>query len=231
MGPVLLVAVVAHATRICPNVASGLPESAPMLRRMTNHPASRSRRLWWPLWVAISLPALDVGVQAISVNYAFVLMWVEIPLLFLWAVAAAVALGVSVHAFLRGEWQIGFCLSVLPVFVVTVLLHLIPVSHACNDIADTIHFSVTRWQYARAVEQLPHDGRRLAVFELGGMIWASRGLVYDETDQVTRDRWAVTPDWAARAKGTELSCGYTAYPLPIPVRWWSEHWYLASFGC
>ncbi len=36
----------------------------------------RSQLGWWPLWIAVSLPMFDISVQAISVNFAFVLLWV-----------------------------------------------------------------------------------------------------------------------------------------------------------
>ena len=73
---------------------------------------------------------------------------------------------------------------------------------------------------------LPADqGPRLVVFDWGGMVWASTGLVYDETDQVSLPPGRQSADWLARASHSELSCeGYGVQSL------W-DHYYLVSFPC
>jgi hypothetical protein len=69
------------------------------------------------------------------------------------------------------------------------LAFLQPVSFVryCNYLGDLLHFVVARPYYEHVIAELPHDGRRLAVFNWGGMVWASRGLVYDESDEVLAD--------------------------------------------
>ena len=60
---------------------------------------------------------------------------------------------------------------------------------SCNYIGDVIHFIVAKPYYDRQIAALPADQRpRLVVFDWGGMVWASSGLVYDETDQVSLPR-------------------------------------------
>ena len=58
------------------------------------------------------------------------------------------------------------------------------------------------------------------------MVWASSGLVYDETDQVSLPAGRQSADWLAAASRTELGCegGYDVQPL------W-DHYFLASFSC
>jgi hypothetical protein len=63
------------------------------------------------------------------------------------------------------------------------------------------------------------------VFNWGGMVWASSGVVYDESDQVARPQERQSDDWRERASGTELACeGYGVRPL-------LDHYYLVSFPC
>jgi hypothetical protein len=80
--------------------------------------------------------------------------------------------------------------------------------------------------YDKQIAVLPASQKpRLVVFNWGGMVWASRGLVYDETDQVSLSPGSQSVDWLAQASHNELSCeGYNVQPL------WA-HYYLASFPC
>ena len=89
-----------------------------------------------------------------------------------------------------------------------------------------IHFIAMRFSYDRTIAALPADRRpRLVVFDWGGMPFASHGLVYDETDQVSLPKGRQSADWLAQASRTELSCeGYG-----IQALW--DHYYLADFPC
>jgi hypothetical protein len=60
-----------------------------------------------------------------------------------------------------------------------------PFVRGCNYLGGALRFSMTRSYYDRQVALLPTDDNpRLAVFNWGGMIWASRGVVYDESDEI-----------------------------------------------
>jgi len=83
---------------------------------------------------------------------------------------------------------------------------------------------VARPYYDRAVASLPSTRPRLIVFNWGGMAWASGGLVYDESNEVTLPAGRQSAAWKAKAANTELGCGYGIQSL------WS-HYYLASFAC
>ncbi len=71
---------------------------------------------------------------------------------------------------------------------------------------------------------------KLLTFNLGGMIWASRGFMYDESDEVVREHFTRSAGWKARAQNSELGCSYGAMPIPGPSAL-TKHWYLASFAC
>jgi hypothetical protein len=70
----------------------------------------------------------------------------------------------------------------------------------------------------------------LVTINLGGMSWASRGFVYDESDEIMLDPSAQSARWKARAHDSELGCGYGAIPIPGPSAF-TQHWYIASFAC
>ena len=94
-----------------------------------------------------------------------------------------------------------------------------------------MYFVVERSSYLKEIRTTPANGDpRLLVFNRGGMIWASRGYVYDESGEVVRQQPLQSADWKARAEQTELSCGYYAEPFPGRLSF-TQHWYLASFDC
>ena len=76
----------------------------------------------------------------------------------------------------------------------------------------------------------PSGNARLLTINLGGMIWASRGFIYDESDEVVREPSLQSPGWKMRAQDSELGCGYGAIPTPGPLAL-TRHWYIASFAC
>jgi hypothetical protein len=80
--------------------------------------------------------------------------------------------------------------------------------------------------YLRQIEKLPNDGvPKLEVFNRGGMIWASSGVVYDESDEVRLPPGEQSAEWQERAKQSELGCGnFSMTPL-------FRHFYLAGFSC
>ena len=134
------------------------------------------------------------------------------------------ALVVSVRSAMRKEWRRCVIALALPIVLLVVALDPIGFVRSCNHIGDVIHFIVAKPYYDREIAALPADrGPRLVVFDWGGMVWASIGLVYDETDQVSLPRARQSADWLAQASHSELSCeGYGVQPL------W-DHYYLAEF--
>jgi hypothetical protein len=89
-----------------------------------------------------------------------------------------------------------------------------------------LRFSFSRSYYDEQVALLPADHKpRLVVFVWGGMIWASRGIVYDESDELAMPPGKQSAVWQEKARHSELSCGkWDARRL------WS-HYYLVGFPC
>jgi hypothetical protein len=116
--------------------------------------------------------------------------------------------------------------GVLMVASILVAFNFFPFVRGCNYLGGALRFSVTRAYYDRQVALLPTDDNpRLAVFNWGGMIWASRGVVYDESDEIAMPPGQQSLRWKDKTRGGELSCGkWDARRL------WS-HYYLVGFPC
>ena len=94
---------------------------------------------------------------------------------------------------------------------------------------DTAHFNMLRASYDREIALLPHTGHRAAEFNWGGMLYASRGVVYDETDEIMKPDGARSKAWLARWQNTDLMCGQNA--TVSHARPMGDHYYVTGFGC
>jgi hypothetical protein len=128
-------------------------------------------------------------------------------------------------------WRQAVANLALPLVILGVGLRFIDFVRFCNNAGDTVHFYIRRPAYVKMVRATPPNGSaRLVTVNLGGMIWASRGFVYDESDEIMREPSAQSAGWKARAQNLELGCGYGAVRIPGPSAL-TKHWYIASFGC
>jgi hypothetical protein len=116
--------------------------------------------------------------------------------------------------------------ALLPAVVLPLALNPFAFIRFCNGIGDTIHFGVMRERYRSVVKSLPGTGEpKLVIFNWGGMVWSSNGVIYDESDEVALAPGRQSPDWIARAGRTEPGCGgYSITPV-------GGHFYLADFPC
>ena len=201
----------------------GSENSAPSIPAI----AASSRFPRWLVAIGLGVPFALIALAASPLGNDFLYVVIGIPALLLtWALAGVGALVVSARFAKRQEWRRCAIALVLPIVLLVVALDPVGFVRSCNHIGDLIHFIAGKPYYDRAVAALPTDhGPRLAVFDWGGMVSASFGLVYDETDQVSLPRARQSADWLKRASHSELSCeGYGVQPL------W-DHYYLASFPC
>ena len=183
--------------------------------------------LRWAAAIGLGVPIALIALAASPLGPNFIYVVVGIPaLLFLWGIAGLAALIVSIRSAMRKEWKRCVLAAILPVVLLIVAFDPVRFVRSCDYLGDVIHFIAMRPTYDRTIAALPADQRlRLVVFDWGGMSFASRGLVYDETDQVALPRGRQSPDWLAKASHTELSCeGYGVQAL------W-DHYYLADFPC
>jgi hypothetical protein len=181
----------------------------------------------WPLAIGLGVPLALMLLAASPLGTNFVYVMLGIPaLMFVWVMAGIRALIEGVRSAMRKNWRQCAIASLLPIVLLVVALDPFGFVRSCNYIGDVVHFTIAKPYYDRHIAALPADQRPgLAVFDWGGMVWGSSGLVYDETDQVSLPPGRQSADWLAEAGHTELSCeGYSVRPL------W-DHYYLASFPC
>lgn len=76
---------------------------------------------------------------------------------------------------------------------------------------------------------MPHDGKRFKEFDFGGMTYAGKAVVYDESDQISLKPGKQSAKWMQRAKNTDLTCGQDA--IFGGVMHLEGHYYLATTGC
>jgi len=173
------------------------------------------------------IPLLLVLMAASPLGTDFLYVIAGIPfLLLLWTVAASWSLVLCVVFAVRRQWRSSLQSAVLPVIVCVAGLHQFSFVRQCNYLGDVLHFVVARPYYEHVIANLPYNGHsRLAVFNWGGMIWASTGLVYDQSDEVALPPGKQSATWLANPALAELSCGnFGVRPL------WA-HYYLVSFPC
>lgn len=166
----------------------------------------------------------------IAPNFVFVMIGVP-GLLLAWAALGLWAAILTVRLLGEFAWKRALVCAVLPIVVLGVGLNPFGFIRFCNNAGDVVHFYARYASYMRTVRAAPSTGEpQLLTINRGGMIWASRGFVYDESDEVLRDPSRQSEAWKARAQASELGCGYGAIPIPGPsvlIR----HWYVASFAC
>jgi len=180
-----------------------------------------------PLRIGVAIPVALVLLIAspVGTNFAFVILGIPI-LLFCWLGLGIWSAVLSAIQFRCRQWLLSGELATLPIVVTIVALNLLPFMQKCNYVGGVIHFVVARPYYEYELAKLPRiNQKRLAVFNWGGMVWASRGIVYDESDEVALPPGRQSQAWLHNPGLAELSCeGCGITPL------WS-HYYLASFPC
>jgi hypothetical protein len=181
--------------------------------------ASHKERLaFWPLWVAIGFPLLLIVLESTPIAPNFVLVMMGLPaLLFAWAGVEVWAAILTVRSLWQRSWTRAVINAVLPLVVLGVGSQSTAFIRFCNNAGDVAHFYVRCSSYMKTVRATPPKREaRLLTFNLGGMIWASRGFVYDESDEVLRAPSMQSAGWKARARDSEPGCGYGARPVPGP---------------
>jgi hypothetical protein len=179
------------------------------------------------IYLAIGLPIALVLLAASPLGTNFLYVMVGIPgLLFLWLGVGILSAVLCVRFAVQRSWWRCLQAAILPIVIVGVAFNLLRFIQLCNYSGDVLHFVLARPYYEHKIASLPRtDQPRLVVFNWGGMIWASRGLVYDESDEVALPPGHQSAARLANPARAELACdGYVVQPL------WS-HYYLAQFPC
>ncbi len=181
----------------------------------------------WSLGIGIGTPIALVTFAAspLGTDFAYVMLGIPILLLF-WVTSAIGAVVAAVKHLKNRKWWQGIVTAIPIVLVCAAAFNPFAFIRSCNFAGNIVNFIIMRPYYMARVQALPTtDGPRLVVFNRGGMIWASEGYVYDESDEVMLPPNKQSAAWKNKASHSELSCdGYSAYPL------WG-HFYIAYFPC
>jgi hypothetical protein len=200
--------------------AAAMTPSAPQARWV-------SQVARWPLVVAVGVPATIVVCEVSPIGPDFFYVMLGIPaLLIFFSLAALYAAILAVKAARVGAWHRAISYALLPAVVLPIVPEPVAFVRFCNGIGDTVHFEIMREHYVSVIKSLPDTGQpKLVVFNWGGMVWASYGVIYDESDEAALPAGKQSPDWLTRASRTELACeGYSVTPM-------GGHFYLADFPC
>ncbi|MDP9025226.1 MAG: hypothetical protein M3N13_07625 [Candidatus Eremiobacteraeota bacterium] len=203
-------------------------------------------------WLLI--PLLVAALDA-SLNWLFFVP-VEIVLSLAWVVLGLVSAGWSVQYVRKRAWLYGLVCLILPAVMlpsivqqsvvqqkllrqvgvprgemspVVILLAMGTLLEPAVHVGDVAHFFAVKPSYDKEIGMLPSDGSRFYEFNWGGMLFASKGVVYDETDQIVMPKDRRSASWLARVKETDLMCGGSELVAPVRPLW--SHYYLAYFGC
>jgi hypothetical protein len=177
-----------------------------------------------PLAMVVIVASIDEFFLALTLYLALLLPFLVI----LWAVAA-VRSGIWSIAYVRnGDWQKSILAAAFPLLLILVAsdpLHFISFTQYAGDV---LHFAAAKPGYDREIASMPATPPRWREFNWGGMLFASRGVLYDQSDEVALPAGRQSKAWLARARDTDLMCGRPSVPS-VQALW--GHYYIAGFGC
>jgi len=190
------------------------------------------RTVIWPTLIAVGVAIVAALAWATIVGFFPLLLFVlilfgvttGIPLVAAFVVIALLI--VAIRSILRREWRRAISYAVPSVVVLAIVFNIGAIANLCREVGDRAHFYLMRSRYIAEVAAKSGSGQpRLLVWNWGGMLWSSKGVVYDESDEIMRPTADQTADWKSRAGSSELACGdYGFEPM-------GDHFYLAYFPC
>lgn len=148
-----------------------------------------------------------------------------------WTALQIWAISVAAGRASRGAWYGAATAACVPIISVLAVLH-------GRDAGELVRFQLERAAYLAAIAAVrtghpPPDTPYMhidvgpptfAYFNWGGMIWASSGVAYDETDEAGKPPAARSEEWRAHQGKSELSCDAEVRPL-------GGHFYMVHAGC
>jgi hypothetical protein len=161
----------------------------------------------------------DAAWFALAAGLVLVLPWSAVVI---WALVVALR-----HA-ARGTYRGAALAACVPVIAALSVFYGGPA-------ADYVRFRLERAGYLAAIEAAreghkppqPHidiGPPAFAYFTWGGMIWSSKGVAYDETDEAGRPETERSDVWRKRHDDSEFSCDAVVRPL-------GGHFYMVYAGC
>lgn len=189
-------------------------------------PVSDGHMILRPLLLIFGLPLLHVVLRATPLGPDFIYVLFGMTTIFLaWLALAFASALLVIVALLQRDWRKAASWSVVTLVIGFSAIHHNYVRAYTNLAGDALNFAVNLSHYRERIAAMPNDAPKLVVFNRGGMIWASGGVVYDDSDEVRLPPGEQSAAWKARADRSELGCGgFHVTPL-------FGHFYLADFPC
>jgi len=188
------------------------------------------KRIAWlvvrPLFVVLSIPFVDAVYLATPMSIDLSSLLVDALLAFVWV---GIALGGAVSCVLavrRRKWQAALSWLAVPTLITMGFLNLPYVTSSTFIAGSALRFAILLPQFRADLARESRTGEPvLRVWNRGGMIWHSSGIVYDESDEVALPPGRQSAAWQKRAQQSELACeGFHVVPLV-------DHFYIADFPC
>jgi hypothetical protein len=176
-------------------------------------------------WLAWGL--LCVGLALVPDSVLFVIaLFAGIPILGAWLGLSIWSMSAMIRSLAQQRWLAAATCLTVPFAVPVGVYRAIPFVQYPGERA---HFLAARSEYDATVARLPRTGQRFREFVWGGMLFASTGVVYDETDEVGLPYGHQSAQWKRRMRNTDLTCGGDG-----PIGWvmpMGDHHYVVSLGC
>ncbi|MBS0223270.1 MAG: hypothetical protein JSR91_21280 [Proteobacteria bacterium] len=188
------------------------------------------KRIAWlvarPLLVVLSIPLVDAVYLATPMSIDLSSLLVEALLAVVWAGIAFGGAVLCVIAVRKRKWRVALSWLVVPVLITMGFLNLPYVTSSTFISGSALRFAILLPQFrADLARERRTDEPALRVWNRGGMIWHSSGIVYDESDEVALPPGQQSAAWQKRARQSEFACeGFHVVPL-------FGHFYIADFPC
>ena len=185
-----------------------------------------NRLILRPLLLILTPPLLFAWLIASPVGVTLLMVFFGFPLFGLWIVIGLFAATKAFHFWQQRDWRQFASWVAVPLAIALGTYNWSYTLMYSSIAGQTLNFAVNLPTYLERIEKLPKGGApKLEVFNRGGMISASSGVVYDESDEVRLPPGEQSAEWQERAKKSELGCGdFAITPL-------FGHFYLAGFPC
>lgn len=188
-------------------------------------PLRRSREvLWLSLAViATSLALVVLDSTPLDTELGCVLLSM-CAILFTWLVVGIRFAILFLRLAKNRSWTPSLARSLVLATAILVAVCFFPFMRACNYLGGALRLAANRSYYDHQVALLSVSGQpQIEVFPWGGMLWSSRALVYDESDEIALPPGRQSAVWKDTVEQSNCG-GWDARHL------WA-HYYVVEFPC
>jgi hypothetical protein len=180
------------------------------------------RVLYWPVILCVAWPVAFILTWAGPFDLAFY----GGPLVIaLWALSAGIATLICLAWLYLRTWRRFLSTMILPLSALIAALNPQFVWRTGQWAGDYVHFYAMLPIYLIDISRLPTDEPRFMLQNWGGFFpVVSHGIVYDESDEITKPTAEQSEAWKKRTKPTDADCVYGHTPI-------GHHFYFVALDC